>query len=457
MTLLVGNNALSGGTSYVTSGRVSFNTAPIAAVLSGTGTHIVIPNITSTGTVSSARAAVFDDAGNLLAATAEFTPTTGENRVALASSVAITATDEYYIGVAVSTGELLMAGGTATWAVAYRTATFPAIPDPVLPATDWTNFPLPNIYVDGTTGSSAATLSNPTPSGTLETETTATAGCTTDTEEGDLYVVLSLTNNVSGASGAQIKAGQNSGSTSADFAGDAAVTGASPSVEFTGLAEDTLHYYAMVQETEEGFSNVLSGTFTTAATPSVLISGISDSTLTNGQAGIVITGTGFSASGNTVLVSPTDDPNDGDAVAQTITAEGATEITFTAVLGALSFGTLYLFVVNDDEQANVDGEVISRIVGLATLQFTGDNRFVGSNGQPAANIEDLTFLIWRSARPTGGTADQIISGQNLDANGGLSLPITPGALTPSSTVYWNVFAPDGTDLFGAGESLPLYG
>lgn len=114
-------------------------------------------------------------------------------------------------------------------------------------------------------GGSPAVLSSPTPSGTLGTSTTATVGATTDTNSGTLYAVLSTSNNVSGATASQIKAGNNSGGTSATHADDAAVSTTSPSVGFTGLTANTLYYYALVQNSAGGDSNVVSGSFTTAA------------------------------------------------------------------------------------------------------------------------------------------------------------------------------------------------
>lgn len=72
--------------------------------------------------------------------------------------------------------------------------------------------------------------------------------------------------------------------------------------------------------------------------------------------GIVIAGANFSAEGNTVLICPTDDVEDMDCEEQTITAEGAEEITFTAVQGAnVSDMTSFLFVINADMAANEDG------------------------------------------------------------------------------------------------------
>lgn len=68
----------------------------------------------------------------------------------------------------------------------------------------------------------------------------------------------------------------------------------------------------------------------------------------------------FPASGEReVWISPTDDVDDVDAVQQTITADSATEITFTAVQGGLSSGTnLYLFVVTAQGASNASGFIV---------------------------------------------------------------------------------------------------
>src|SRR5690606_22405318 len=91
-------------------------------------------------------------------------------------------------------------------------------------------------------GASPPTLSSATPSGTLGTATTATVGATSTSSTGDFYAVLSTSNNVSGASCTQIKAGNHSGGSAAAFADDAAVSTTSPSVGFTGLTGSTLYY-----------------------------------------------------------------------------------------------------------------------------------------------------------------------------------------------------------------------
>jgi hypothetical protein len=74
---------------------------------------------------------------------------------------------------------------------------------------------------------------------------------------------------------------------------------------------------------------------------------VSPSTFTDGDTGIVATGS-WSASGNTVELG--DDPDYGSAnlQAQTITAEDDEEITFTADLGSLTPGSLYVFVTDAD-------------------------------------------------------------------------------------------------------------
>lgn len=114
-------------------------------------------------------------------------------------------------------------------------------------------------------GGSPATISAPTPSGTLETETTATLGCTTDTSEGTLYGVVD-TASLSGIEADDIKGGfLPDGTTPALWDGSNAVTGTSPTIAVTGLTADTNYNYALVHTTGDGDSNVLTGSFTTAA------------------------------------------------------------------------------------------------------------------------------------------------------------------------------------------------
>lgn len=109
-------------------------------------------------------------------------------------------------------------------------------------------------------------LSSPTPSGTLGTSTTATLGATTDTTSGTLYTVVESTSALLTAiTEAQIKAGQNNLGAAADAAGSAAVSTTTPSANVTGLVAATAYYYATYQESSGGDSNIVTGSFTTAA------------------------------------------------------------------------------------------------------------------------------------------------------------------------------------------------
>lgn len=114
-----------------------------------------------------------------------------------------------------------------------------------------------------------ATISSATPSGAIGTQTTATVGATTDTVSGTFYYVLSATQgHITGVTAAQIKAGNNSSGTAAQKSGSSSVISSTPSVSVTGLTANTTYYYAVVQNTTAGDSNVISsGVFSTAAAP----------------------------------------------------------------------------------------------------------------------------------------------------------------------------------------------
>lgn len=113
------------------------------------------------------------------------------------------------------------------------------------------------------------TLSAPTPSGTLGTQTTATIGATTDITTGTLYCVVD-TGSLSGITAQNIKDGNMPGGSPAAFkAGNNAVTNTSPSVAITGLSAGTTYNYAAVHE-DAGFSNIVTGSFTMAAPPATL-------------------------------------------------------------------------------------------------------------------------------------------------------------------------------------------
>lgn len=111
-----------------------------------------------------------------------------------------------------------------------------------------------------------ATLSSASPSGTIGTTTTATLGATTDQTTGTLYGVIDSAANLSGVTASQIKAGQRASGASALSAGNSAVSTVAPQISsLAGLSAATLYSYALVQNNANGDSNVLTGTFTTAA------------------------------------------------------------------------------------------------------------------------------------------------------------------------------------------------
>jgi hypothetical protein len=96
------------------------------------------------------------------------------------------------------------------------------------------------------------------------------------------------------------------------------------------------------------------------ASPTITDAG--DGTFTNGETGIVITGANFGASQGTgsVKISPTDNVADAGAITQTVTAWGATSVTFTAVRSTLPLNTTcYLFVTADGNYTNASGLPVS--------------------------------------------------------------------------------------------------
>lgn len=110
-----------------------------------------------------------------------------------------------------------------------------------------------------------ATLSAATPSGTLGTTTTATIGATTNQTSGTFYAVTDSSGNLSGVTAAQIKAGQKASGAAALASCNVAVSTTTPSCGVTGLTAATAYAYAAVQNNTNGDSNVVTGTFTTAA------------------------------------------------------------------------------------------------------------------------------------------------------------------------------------------------
>jgi len=90
---------------------------------------------------------------------------------------------------------------------------------------------------------------------------------------------------------------------------------------------------------------------------------LSDTSLYDGQLAVEITSAGpFNASQGTgkVIVCPTNDVLDVNAVEQTVTAWFNTSITFTAVRSTIDYNTnVYLFVVNSDGHSTDSGTLIT--------------------------------------------------------------------------------------------------
>ncbi len=120
--------------------------------------------------------------------------------------------------------------------------------------------------------SAGATLTSPSPLGPIGTTTTATIGGTTNqgtAGSNNMYFVLSTSNVFSGQTvqdcvdGKRHSDGTTTGVTAS---GAVAVTTTSVTWPRTGLTGSTTYYYAMGQRNANGDSNVIQGSFTTAAT-----------------------------------------------------------------------------------------------------------------------------------------------------------------------------------------------
>lgn len=171
-----------------------------------------------------------------------------------------------------------------------------------------------------------------------------------------------------------------------------------------------------------------------------------DESYVNGETGIVITGTSFGASQGTgsVKISPTDDVDDANAVAQTVTAWGDTSVTFTCVKGSLAFNTnLYLFVTKDGGYSNASGHVV-QIAGTRKLKVFTHSSAAGATGV------DIAVYAAPTTEPIHGALIGQATGQAFEASlesgqAVLKVPVAAfggGALTTSDTP--RVLARNGT-------------
>ena len=81
----------------------------------------------------------------------------------------------------------------------------------------------------------------------------------------------------------------------------------------------------------------------------------------NGDTGKTVTGTDFptGASGSAKLELGSASDYTGTKVTQTVTSWGATSLTYTVVQGALSTGTVYVFVTDANGNRNATGYAIT--------------------------------------------------------------------------------------------------
>lgn len=174
-----------------------------------------------------------------------------------------------------------------------------------------------------------------------------------------------------------------------------------------------------------------------------------------GETGIVITGTNFGASQGSngrVYLSPTDDVDDAGRVSQTITAWGATSITFTATLGSLSLDTnLYLFVLADSTESNAAGYVV-QIVARPFIRDT----LIGLNGAAVASETGMTMLVYHSVPATAVAPAQVITGVSTNGSGQLDQVINRGALALNAPV-WLILMKDGSPAKATARKVtPVY-
>lgn len=231
---------------------------------------------------------------------------------------------------------------------------------------------------------------------------------------------------------------------------------------FTAL-QDVLHYTAAWAFTESGQS----------APSYPIISSVTPATFADGEAGIVVAGGNFSDEGNALLICPTDDVEDMDCEAQTITSESSTSITFTAVLGSNTPGqTAYLYVVNADMLSNLAGYevefedeepvdivatklifgaqpgnvIVGQTFGAFTVRAVDD-----ANDLDDDYTEEVTLSLCMGDGSLGGTTTQeaaagvatfddiFISTLNMDA----ALCANDGALTGAESDPFDVIAGGG--------------
>ena len=165
------------------------------------------------------------------------------------------------------------------------------------------------------------------------------------------------------------------------------------------------------------------------------ITDVGDEGFFNGETGVVITGTSFGSpqgSGGVTLNSASD--GSGTSVGQTETLWGDTSITITVVQGALSNGTVYVFVTNDDSQTNATGYAVT-LDTRPTITNADDEGFfptetgiviTGTNFKSSQG--DGTVSINSAADGSGTNVAQTVSGSGW-SNTSIEITIVQGALS----------------------------
>lgn len=200
-----------------------------------------------------------------------------------------------------------------------------------------------------------ATISSGTPSGTIGTQRRVTLGATSTQSTGTFYAVVSSNQaDITGITAAQVFAGQYAGGGSATFAGNAAVSDSTPSVEITGLTPATTYYYAVMHRVGTSNSNVLdSGSFTTAVATSTATLTLRDGAgaLLNAQTLNFWTRTGL----NTVAV-------DGGTSGLSVTCDASGVFTFTGL--SVDAGAGFLTVQNPSDNTYSANYPVTFVAGV---------------------------------------------------------------------------------------------
>lgn len=140
--------------------------------------------------------------------------------------------------------------------------------------------------------------------------------------------------------------------------------------ELTAASDDPGNFTAAAGADQIWFGSTLVIRPASAPSTAPAITSVTPSNFHAGQSGIVIAGGNFGASQGAVFICPTDDIEDADCEAQTVTAWADDEITFTSVLGANPLGaTAYLFVTSDTAESNDAGAAVSFVPVATKLVF----------------------------------------------------------------------------------------